>query len=130
MQPEDAAAAILNRYGISVAWYLDPVTGGTSQAFAAEVQDLGLDTLDDFPAAIQWAIYPEGEFIGVDMGTLELGIVRDSTLNATNDFQIFGERFRNVARLGPAQGALWVHQEVCPNGVFPDLGTALACAGS
>ena len=51
-----------------------------------------------FPDNVQWALYPEGAFIGVDMGVLELGIVRDSTLNSTNDFQVFGERFRNVAR--------------------------------
>ena len=131
VQPADAAAALLDRYGISVAYYLDPVTGGTSQGFAAEVESVATaDTLDDFPAAIQYAVYPEGSFIGVDMGTLELGIVRDSTLNATNDFQIFGERFRNVALLGPAQGTRWIHQEICPNGVFPDLGTALSCSGS
>ena len=30
------------------------------------------------------------------------------TLNSTNDFQVFGERFRNVARLAPAQAAYWV----------------------
>ena len=36
------------------------------------------------------------------------GIVRDSTLNSTNDFQMFGETFGNVARLAPAQAAYWV----------------------
>ena len=68
---------------------------------------------------IQWAIFPEGEFIHVSMPSLELGIVRDSTLNSTNDYQIFGESFENVARLGPAQGALWVTSSLCPSGEFP-----------
>ena len=45
------------------------------------------------------------------MGVLELGIVRDSTLNSTNDFQVFGERFRNVARIGPAQARYWVDDD-------------------
>ena len=83
--------------------------------------------MDDFPDAIQWAIFPEGEFIHVSMPNLELGIVRDSTLNSTNDYQIFGESFENVARLGPAQGALWVTSTVCPSGEFPALTTALTC---
>ena len=122
-QAQAEIAAVIERYGISVTWYLDDVTGGTSQGFAAE--EAG--ALDDFPDDVQWAIFPEGEFIHVDSGSLELGIVRDSTLNSTNDYQFFGETFENVARLGPAQGALWVTQGVCPSGEFPALGTALTC---
>jgi hypothetical protein len=123
VQPQAAAAALLDRFNISVTYYLDPVTGGTSQAFADEAAG----TLDDYPDDIQWAIFPEGQFIHVDSGVLELGIVRDSTLNSTNDFQLFGESFENVAMLGPAQGALWVTQGICPSGEFPALGTALSC---
>ena len=65
---------------------------------------------------MEWAIFPEGEFLHLDAGTLDLGIVRDSTLNSTNDFQIFGENFENVARIGPAQAALWVTSTVAANG--------------
>ena len=83
--------------------------------------------LDGCPNTVQWAIYPEGAFIGVDMGVLELGIVRDSTLNSTNDFQVFGERFRNVARLAPEQAAYWVTTDWCPSGQFPPAGTARTC---
>lgn len=122
----EAQAALgnaLERYGVSIAYFLDDVTGGTSQGFAAETAS----ALDDFPDDVQYALFAEGEFLHIDSGSLELGIVRDSTLNSTNDFQIFGESFENVARIGPAQGALWITQDVCPNGVFPALGTALSC---
>jgi hypothetical protein len=122
-QSQNEIAAIIERSGISVTWYLDDIGDGTSQGFAAETAS----ALDDFPDDVQWAIFPEGEFIHVDSGSLELGIVRDSTLNSTNDHQLFGETFENVARLGPAQGALWVTQAICPSGEFPTLGTALAC---
>ena len=61
------------------------------------------------------------------MGVLELGIVRDSTLNSTNDFQVFGERFRNVARIAPAQAAYWVTTDLCASGQFPPAGTARTC---
>jgi len=124
VQPQAAAAALLSRYNVAVTYYLDPVTGGTAQSFSDET---GSSALDDYPDDVQWAIFPEGQFIHVDSGTLELGIVRDSTLNSTNDFQLFGESFENVAMLGPAQGALWVVQGVCPNGEFPVGVTGLSC---
>jgi hypothetical protein len=122
-QAQAQLTAALERYGVSVSYYLDNVTGGTSQGFAAE----SAGALDDFPDDVQYALYVEGSFIHIDSGSLELGLVRDSTLNSTNDFQLFGESFENVARLGPDQGALWVTQDICPNGVFPSLGTALTC---
>ena len=122
-QAQAQLAAHLNSYRVSVSYYLDNVTGGTSQGFAAEAAG----ALDEFPDDVQYAIFPEGQFIGVDSGSLELGIVRDSTLNSTNDFQIFGERFRNLAMLGPSQGALWITQDICPTGSFPATATALTC---
>lgn len=122
-QAQAAMVGHLSSLGFRVTLYKDDVTGGTSQGFAAEAAG----ALDDFPDDVQYAIYPEGQFIGIDSGVLELGIVRDSTLNSTNDFQVFGERFRNLAMLGPAQGALWLTQGICPSGEFPALGTALAC---
>ena len=63
----------------------------------------------------------------MDGGSLELGLVRDSTLNSTNDFQMFGETFENVALLAPAQAARWISATVCPSGEFPALTTALSC---
>lgn len=110
-QVQAQAAALFERYRISVAYYMDAPTVGAG-AWAAEAAG----ALDDFPADVQWAIYPEGEFIHLDGGTLDLGLVRDSSLNSTNDFQIFGENFENVARIGPAQGALWVTSTVAANG--------------
>lgn len=122
-QAQAAMVGHLESLGFRVVLYKDDVTGGTSQGFADEASG----ALDDYPDDVQYAIYPEGQFIGIDMGVLELGIVRDSTLNSTNDFQIFGERFRNLAMLGPAQGALWVTQGVCPSGEVAAPGTALSC---
>jgi hypothetical protein len=122
-QAQAALTAALERYGVSVTYYLDSPSTGTPQSFAAEVAG----PLDEFPDDIQAALYPEGAFIHVDSGSLELGLVRDSTLNSTNDFQIFGETFENVARLAPLQATRWMTIDVCPNGVFPALGTALTC---
>jgi len=122
-QAQAAMIGHLESLGFRVVLYGDDVAGGTSQGFT----DQAAAALADFPDDVQYAIYPEGQFIGIDSGVLELGIVRDSTLNSRNDFQIFGERFRNLAMLGPAQGAYWVTQGVCPSGEFPDLDTGLTC---
>jgi len=125
-QVEAGLIAQLARLGISVTWHLDSVAGEAAATdFAAEV---GGTSLDDFPNQVEYAVYAEGAFIHVDSGSLELGLVRDSTLNSTNDFQLFGETFENVALLGPAQSALWIKQDICPNGVFPALGTAITCS--
>ena len=115
--------ARLSQYRITVTYYLDDVTGGTSQGFAAEAAG----ALDEFPDDVQYALYAEGAFLGIDSGVLELGIVRDSVLNATNDFQVFGERFRNLTRIGPAQSALWVTQDICPTGSPAAAATANSC---
>ncbi len=87
----------------------------------------GAGALDPWPNTFQWAFYPQGAFLGIDMGTLELGIVRDSELNSTNDFQIFGERFRNVARIAPQQATYWETTTLCAVGQFPPAGTARTC---
>jgi hypothetical protein len=114
---------ILRLSGVEPSFYLDTPATGTSQGFSDETAS----ALDDFPDVIQWALYIEGTFLHLDSGVLELGIVRDSTLNSTNDYQVFGETFENVARIGPEQAALWVTSTVCPSGEFPALASALTC---
>ena len=114
----------LRSVGIDPVYYIDTPSTGTTQLPDSAQTAAAIDSLPD---NVQWAIYPEGAFIGIDMGVLELGIVRDSTLNATNDFQVFGERFRNVARLAPAQATYWVTSDLCANGNFPPAGTSRTC---
>ena len=114
----------LRSLGIDPVFYLDSPSTGTTQLPDATQAAAAIDEL---PADVQWAIYPEGAVLGVDMGVLELGIVRDSTLNSTNDFQVFGERFRNVALIAPAQAGMWVTTTYCANGNFPPAGTSIDC---
>lgn len=120
-QSKAQLVAYLRSLGIEPTFHMDNVTG--SVPFAAETAS----ALDGFPDTVQWALFAEGTFIHLDMGSLELGIVRDSTLNSTNDHQLFGESFENIARLGPAQAALWVTSDLCASGQFPPAGTARTC---
>ena len=116
--------AYLRSAGIDPVYYIDTATTGDSQLPDSSQTAAAIDGL---PNTVQWAIYPQGAFLGIDSGTLELGIVRDSTLNSTNDFQVFGERFRNLVRIAPAQAAYWVTTDWCPSGQFPPAGTARTC---
>jgi Ni,Fe-hydrogenase III small subunit len=90
---------------VNVTWALD---GEAGQDYAAITETLlfggagqGNHTvLADFPDEIIWYLFAEGTFSFMDGGTLDLGLVRDSTLNAANDYQTFVETFENVVKFG------------------------------
>lgn len=120
----DQLVSYLRSFNITPSFYMDSPSTGTSQIADASQAAAAIDGLPD---TLQWAIFPEGAFIHLDGGSLELGLVRDSTLNSTNDFQIFGETFENVARIAPAQAAYWVTSDLCASGQFPPAGTVRTC---
>jgi hypothetical protein len=80
--------------GINVCYSLDN-PGGTS-AFAAQ----SAGAMNEFPDTFVWYLFAEGTFLFLDGGTMDLGIIRDSTLVGTNDYKMFVETFENVALVG------------------------------
>jgi hypothetical protein len=56
--------------------------------------------LNEFPDTFKWFLFAEGTFLFLDGGTLDLGIIRDSTLVGTNDYKMFVETFEAVAKVG------------------------------
>jgi hypothetical protein len=54
----------------------------------------------EFPDSFKWFLFAEGTFLFLDGGTLDLGIIRDSTLVGTNDYKMFIETFEGVAKVG------------------------------
>jgi len=60
----------------------------------------GATALLEFPDSFVWYLFAEGSFLFLDGGTLDLGIIRDSTLVGTNDYKMFVETFENVAFVG------------------------------
>lgn len=85
--------AWFNVRNINVSWTID---GEAGQIFGAQ----GAGALLDYPGTVIWYMFPEGTFLFLDGGTLDLGLVRDSTLNATNDYKMFVETFEGVAKRG------------------------------
>ena len=62
------------------------------------VQEEG--ALVDFPTSFEWLLFPDNSFVFLDGGTLDLGVIRDSTLVSTNDYRMFVETFEGLAFLG------------------------------
>jgi len=114
---------------INVTFYVDTPSTGDSQVFGAQA----VGALNAWPATVQWALYDEGHWVFLDGGFLDLGIVRDggrnivrdSTLNQTNDFQIFVETFEGLAKWGCE--SLWVTSTVCVNGTSGAGVDAVVC---
>jgi hypothetical protein len=90
--------------GVNVTWHLDGLAGGTqngvtfdSQVYADLAAGAGVPA---YPASIDSVLYREGDWLFLDGGTLDLGLVRDSQLNSRNRYQTFMETFEGVAFTG------------------------------
>jgi hypothetical protein len=76
---------------VNVSWHLDDPQFYTP-AFTGAVAD--------FPSTVVWYLFAPGSFLFLDGGTLDIGVVRDSTLVGTNDYIQFTENFEAVALVG------------------------------
>jgi len=56
--------------------------------------------LSEFADSFTWYLFAEGTFLFLDGGTLDLGIIRDSSLVGTNDYKMFVETFEGIAKVG------------------------------
>lgn len=103
----------INGYLANVNVTLTPTLDGTvfgSQSAAA---------LLEFPNTFVWYLFAEGSFLFLDGGTLDLGIIRDSSLVGTNDYKMFIETFENIAFVGIE--ALKITSTISINGVAAAL---------
>jgi hypothetical protein len=73
----------------------------------------------EWPDSFEWYLFAEGSFLFLDGGTLDLGIIRDSTLVGTNDYKMFIETFENVAFVGIE--SLKITSTISVNGVAAAL---------
>lgn len=105
--------------GLSVVWTLDGQAAGTTSGIAFPAQGFGAQAAGvgvvDFPRMLTFNLFPAGSFQVLDGGVLDIAVVRDATLNGTNDFEVFHEVFEGVAYRGVE--ALQVVSTVRPNGL-------------
>jgi len=69
-------------------------TVGSGTTKMAAFADVGYTT------AFQWYLFATGTFLFLDGGSLDLGIIRDSSLVNTNDYRMFIETFEGIAKVG------------------------------
>ncbi len=92
---------------IDPVWLLDGTAG---QTFGVQ----GAGPLQGWPSTVTTYLAPAGSWLFLDGGTLDLGIVRDSTLNSTNDVQVFAETFEGAHFHGVESWTLTF--DTCPDG--------------
>jgi len=104
--------------GVNVTWHLDGLAGGTQNGVVFPAQtyaDLAAGaTVPAYPTAIDALLFREGDWLFLDGGTLDLGLVRDSNLNMRNRYQTFIETFEGVAFVG--KESLRIKLPIVPSG--------------
>lgn len=128
----DAAfAQIFANLNVSPVWYNDQANCNASNAsldYQAWRPAQAAGDLNTYPTAADWYLFAPGTFVRMDSGSLDVGIVRDSVLNGTNDLEIFMEQWVGMIRLGIE--SIKVTSNLCPNGTAPNAVEEMTCVGS
>jgi hypothetical protein len=102
--------SLITACGVNPIWHLDGQAEPASKAYPlqgfASFAEAGEFWEKIFPAKVAWYLFVEGTIQFLDGGRLDLGVVRDSTLDATNDYETFVETFEGIAFRGFTHGAL------------------------
>ncbi len=119
--------AFFGQFRINVIWHLDgqkePASKNYESQYAIAANVTSGKKLDEiFPAkawetkGLVWYLFPEGAIQFLDAGRLDLGVVRDSTLDATNDYETFVETFEGIANRSFSKGVWCVQSIVAATG--------------
>lgn len=103
-------------------WALDAEIGELGQGFGAQANNAALLP---FPTEALIYLFHEGALLFLDGGMLDLGLVRDSSLNQRNSVETFTETFEAVARVGAE--ALRLRVDICVDGTVAPAGSAISC---
>jgi hypothetical protein len=111
--PGDDATAVTNGQidamfaarGVRPVWALDAEPMTATQ---------GIGPVDGWPDTATLRMFAPGTWAFIDGGELTLGVVRDPTLNQTNDAEMFAETFEAAVQLG--LDSIAITADVCPDG--------------
>lgn len=112
----------LTERNINVTWHLDGINPADLTVPTPDIvvpaqfyTVLGDEVaVPGFPDAVSTLLFAEGDWLFLDGGTLDLGVVRDSTLNGNNRFQTFSESWEFSAFRGIE--SIHLVLQVQPNG--------------
>lgn len=114
---------------ISVHWTMEMPTTGVSANQDFNFQGSG-GTLNGWPDKATWIMSHPGAHIFFGLPTIDFGIVRDSTLNPKNDYQMFSETIEGHSYVGLESIA--ATHDICGSGARAGLEdtSALCDSGS
>lgn len=96
--PDSEVIAALRSRHLDPVFVNDTATRLISTQRWTDDQEAG--ALNLFPGHVTAYLYAPGTYAELDAGTLDVGIVRDSTLNRTNDLEMFYEEYLATVKLG------------------------------
>lgn len=105
--------------GVNITWHLDGSTADVVGPPAIARQQYGGPlaanaAIPGFPGQVDGLLFIDGEWLHLDGGTLDIGLVRDSALIGQNRYRMFSEEWVGVAFRGVE--SLHVVASVEPNG--------------
>lgn len=93
--------------GITPIWHMD----GSPEVWGPQ----GPGPIQGYPTTVRTWLFPAGTWVHLDGGQLNLGVVRDAELVASNDYRLFSETFEFAAKMGAAQ-SLQITMDLCADG--------------
>lgn len=97
----DAWFAVRN---VKVIWTMDGLPADATSTVTWPTQNFAAETTETaevlWPTKVVGMYFVEGTFQFLDGGRLDLGVVRDATLDSTNDYETFVEPFEGIAFRG------------------------------
>lgn len=129
MVTDEQIEALVKNVGLTPIWHLDgqPANGSVykAQTFSTPAEGAELVSAANYATssmkgkvkeACVWYMFAEGAIQFLDAGRLDLGVVRDSTLDSTNDYETFVETFEGIANRGFSKSAWQIMSALYPNG--------------
>jgi hypothetical protein len=116
--PDAYIDSLFSMRNIKPIWTLEGMPAqGDGDYPSQNFTEFTMDTIvPEFPDSLMWNLYIEGAIQFLDGGRLDLGVVRDSTLDATNDYETFTETFEGLANRSFVGGVLQIVTALCPTG--------------
>ncbi len=109
---------VMRVHRVRPVWHLDGLKEPSSKNYpnqyfaAAEAEK----AIKKYPEKVAWYMWVDGSVQFLDGGRLDLGVVRDSVLDSTNDFEVFYETFEGLAQRGFVNSVLQLVSTLCPSG--------------
>jgi hypothetical protein len=105
---DEQVADWFRRRNVNITWHLDGIDPADLTVPEPDItipnQQYSLlatnSVAPPFPDVVSTLLFVEGDWLWLDGGTLDLGVVRDSSLNADNRFQTFSESWEFPAFRG------------------------------